>query len=133
VAEIEALGASVVAVSPEVRCDIRALPPGHPFDAVFDQAGLTARAFPVLIYQGNTVARQYGLVHSFPPELRELYLQFGIDLAVHNEDDSWTLPLPATFVIDQHAIIQSADVRVDYRNRAEPTQTIEILKQLPRR
>jgi peroxiredoxin len=133
VAEIEALGASVVAVSPEVRCDIRALPPGHPFDAVFDQAGLTARAFPVLIGQGNTVARQYGLVHGFPPELRELYLQFGIDLAVHNEDDSWTLPLPATFVIDQYGIIQSADVRVDYRNRAEPTQTIEMLKQLPRR
>jgi peroxiredoxin len=72
-------------------------------------------------------------VHGFPPDLIVLYQQFGIDLAVHNEDDSWTLPLPATFVIDQHAIIQSADVRVDYRNRAEPTQTIEILKQLPRR
>jgi peroxiredoxin len=59
-----------------------------------------------------------------------LYLQFGIDLAAHNGDDSWTLPLPATFVIDRHAIIRSADIRVDYRNRAEPAQTIEILKQL---
>jgi peroxiredoxin len=49
---------------------------------------------------------------------------------VRNEDDSWTLPLPATFVIDRHGIIQSADVRVDYRNRAEPEQTIAILKQL---
>ena len=133
VAEIEALGATVVAVTPEVRCDIRTLPPAHPFDAVFDQTGLTARTFPVLIDRGNTVARQYGLVHGFPPALRELYLQFGIDLAVHNEDDSWTLPLPATFVIDQYGIIQSADVRVDYRNRAEPTQTIEMLKQLLRR
>ena len=130
VAEIEALGASVVAVTPEVCCEIRTLPPGHPFDAVFDQAGLTARAFPVLIDRGNTVARQYGLVHGFRPELRELYRQFGIDLAAHNEDDSWTLPLPATFVIDQHSIIQSADVRVDYRNRTEPAQTIEILRQL---
>jgi peroxiredoxin len=130
VAEIEALAATVVAVTPEVRCKIRTLPPGHPFEAVFDQAGLTARAFPVLIDRGNTVARQYRLVHGFPPELRELYLQFGIDLAAHNEDDSWTLPLPATFVIDQHTIIRSADVRVDYRNRAEPAQTIEILKQL---
>jgi peroxiredoxin len=130
VAEIEALGASVVAVTPEVRCEIRTLPSGHPFDAVFDQAGLTARAFPVLIDRGNSVARQYGLVHGFPAELRELYLQFGIDLAAHNEDDSWTLPLPATFVIDRHGIIQSADVRVDYRNRAEPAQTIEILRQL---
>lgn len=130
VAEIEALGASVVAVTPEVRCDIRTLPPGHPFDAVFDQTGLTARAFPVLIDRGNTVARQYRLVHGFPPELQELYRQFGIDLAAHNEDNSWTLPLPATFVIDQHGIIWSADVRVDYRNRAEPAQTIEILKQM---
>ena len=130
VAEIEALGATVVAVTPEVRCDIGTRPPGHPFDAVFDQAGLTARTFPVLIDRGNAVARQYGLVHGFSPESQELYLQFGIDLAVHNGDDSWTLPLPAIFVIDQYGIIQSADVRVDYRNRAEPTQTIAVLKQI---
>ena len=130
VAEMEALGASLVVVTPEVRCEIRTLPPGHPFDAVFDQAGLTARAFPVLIDQGNHVARQYRLVHGFPPDLIALYKQFGIDLAVHNGDDSWTLPLPATFVIDQHAIIRSAEVRVGYRNRVEPAQTIVILKQL---
>jgi len=130
VAEIEALGASVVAVTPEVRGDIRTLPPGHPFDAVFDQTGLTARTFPVVIDRGNAVARQYGLVHGFPPALRELYRPFGIDLAVHNADDSWTLPLPATFVIDRHSIIRSADVRVDYRNRAEPAQTLAILQQL---
>jgi peroxiredoxin len=130
VAEIEALGATVVAVTPEVRCDIRTLPRGHPFDAVFDQTGLTARTFPVLIDRGNEVTRQYRLVHGFPPDLIALYQQFGIDLAVHNGDDSWTLPLPATFVIDQHAIVRSADVRVDYRTRAEPAHTIAVLKQL---
>jgi peroxiredoxin len=69
-------------------------------------------------------------VHGFPPDLIALYKQFGIDLAVHNGDDSWTLPLPATFVIDPHAIIRSADVRVDYRNRAEPAQTIAVLTHL---
>jgi peroxiredoxin len=120
----------VVAVTPEVRTGIRTLPPEHPFEAVFDQTGLTARTFAVVIDRGNTVARQYGLVHGFPPELRALYLQFGIDLAAHNADDSWTLPLPATFVIDRHGIIRSADVRVDYRNRAEPAETIEVLQRL---
>jgi peroxiredoxin len=65
-------------------------------------------------------------VHGFPPELIALYKQFGSDLAMHNGDSSWTLPLPATFVIDQHAIMRSADVRVDYRNRAETAQTIAI-------
>jgi peroxiredoxin len=127
---METLGASVVAVTPEVRTGVRTLPPGHPFDAVFDQTSLTARTFAVVIDRGNTVAQQYGLVHGFPPALRALYLQFGIDLAAHNQDDSWTLPLPATFVIDQHGIIRSADVRVDYRNRAEPAETIEVLQQL---
>jgi peroxiredoxin len=130
VADIEGLGASLVVVTPEVLCAIRTLPPGHPFDAVFDQTGLTARSFPVLIDRGDEVARQYRLVHGFPPELIALYQQFGIDLAVHNGDDSWTLPLPATFVIDQQAMIRSADVRVDYRNRAEPAQTIAVLKLL---
>jgi peroxiredoxin len=130
VAEIEALGSSLVVVTPEVRSTIRTLPPVHPFDAVFDQTGLTARAFPVLIDRGNAVARQYRLVHGFPSDLVALYQQFGIDLGVHNGDNSWTLPLPATFVIDQHAIIRSADVRVDYRTWAEPAQTIAVLNQL---
>jgi peroxiredoxin len=130
VTEIEALGGSVVAVTPEVRTGSRTLPSGHPFDAVFDQTGLTARTFAVVIDRGNTVAQQYGLVHGFPPELRTLYRRFGIDLAVHNADDSWTLPLPATFVIDQQGIIRSADVRVDYRNRAEPAETIAVLRRL---
>jgi peroxiredoxin len=127
---MEALGASVVAVTPEVRSGIRTLPPGHPFDAVFDQTGLTAGAFAVVVDRGNTVARLFGLVHGFPPALRALYRQFGIDLAVHNEDDSWTLPRPATFVINRYGIIRSADVRVDYRNRTEPAQTIAVLQQL---
>ena len=66
----------------------------------------------------------------WPPDAFELVNQTLADLAVHNEDDPWTLPLPATFVIDQHGIIRSADVRVDYRNRAEPAQTIAVPQQL---
>ena len=46
VAEMEALGASVVAVTPEVRHGDWPLPPGHPFVTVFDQTGLTARTLP---------------------------------------------------------------------------------------
>jgi peroxiredoxin len=68
-------------------------------------------------------------VHGFPPTLRALYLQFGIDLLAHNADGSWTLPLPANFVIDRQGLIRSADVRVDYRNRAEPAETIAVLQQ----
>jgi peroxiredoxin len=127
-AEIEATGASLVSLTPEILCEIRTLDlAGHQFNQVFDKVALTERSFSVLIDCGNAVARQYGLVHGFPPELRALYKQFGIDLEVHNGDTSWTLPLPATYVIDPDARIRYADVRVDYRNRVEPATIIAVL------
>ncbi len=126
--EIEATGASLVSITPEILCEIRTLDiEGHQFNQVFDKVALMERSFLVLIDRGNKVARQYGLVHRFPPELIALYKQFGIDLEVHNGDPSWTLPLPATYVIDQDAIIRHAEVRVDYRNRVEPAKIIEVL------
>ena len=132
--EITATGASLVSLTPEILCEIRTLDiGGHQFNQVFDKVALTERSFPVLIDRGNQMARQYGLVHGFPPELMALYKQFGIDLEVHNGDTSWTLPLPATYVIDRDARIRYADVRVDYRNRVEPEKIIEVLTRLQSR
>jgi alkyl hydroperoxide reductase subunit AhpC len=133
-AEIVATGASLVSITPEVLCEIRTLDlAGHQFNQVFDRVALAERTFPVLIDRSNEVARHYGLVHRFPPKLRALYKQFGIDLERHNGDPTWTLPLPATYVIDQNTRIRYADVRVDYRNRVEPEKIIEVLTHLQSR
>ena len=130
-AEIAATGASLVSLTPEVLCEIRTLDiTGHQFNQVFDKVALAERSFPVLIDRGNEVARQYGLVHGFPPELIAMYKQFGIDLERHNGDTTWTLPLPATYITDQEARVRYADVRVDYRNRVGPAKIIEVLKRL---
>ncbi len=80
--------------------------------------------------QGNEVARKYGLAFTLPDDLRQLYLKFGIDLSKANADDSWTLPMPARFVIDRPATIRAADVDPDYTRRPEPTKTVEILRAL---
>ena len=133
-AEIVATGASLVSLTPEILCEIRTLNvAGHQFNQVFDKAALVERSFPVLIDRGNQVAQLYGLVHGFPPELSALYKQFGIDLERHNGDSTWTLPLPATYIIDQDSRIRYADVRVDYRNRVEPAKIIEVLIRMPSR
>ncbi len=76
---------------------------------------------------GNHVARKFNLVYKLPDDLRKVYLSFGIDLEKFNGDDSWTLPMPARFVIDQSGIIRSADVNADYTIRPEPADTIRIL------
>ncbi len=63
-----------------------------------------------------------------PEDLKQIYHQFGIKLDEYNGDDSWTLPLPARFIIDREGIIRHADVNADYTVRSDPQVTIEALK-----
>ena len=87
-------------------------------------------SFDLLSDPGNRVAKSYGLVFSLPEDLKNLYLKFGIDVAKHNGDDTWTLPMPARFIIDRSAIIRYAQVDPDYTIRPEPEHTIAALKAL---
>lgn len=77
---------------------------------------------------GNRVARKFSLVYRLPEELRKVYLGFGVNLEKFNGDGSWTLPMPARFVIDQSGVIRSADVSPDYTIRPEPVDTIKVLR-----
>ncbi len=113
-----AAGATLVVVSPQLRRTPR------------ETGEEKALSYDVLRDHGNQVARRYGLVFALPPDLRELYLKFGIDLAKANGDDSWTLPMPARFVVDRGGIVRFADVDPDYTRRSEPARTIEVLKTL---
>jgi peroxiredoxin len=62
-----------------------------------------------------------------PPELVELYGRVGNDLPVINGNGQWSLPLPATFVIDRQGQIVFAHVEADYRERAEPAEVMRIV------
>ena len=60
-----------------------------------------------------------------------MYLKrLGNDLPTLNGDDSFTLPLPATYVIDQDGVIIYAYVNADYRLRADPEDVLEVLEDL---
>lgn len=87
-------------------------------------------SFPILNDPGNRVADQFGLTHTFPDYLREIYLGFGLDLPRFNGDDSWQLPMPARYVIDRSGTITNAEAHPDYTVRPEPAETIEILEQM---
>jgi len=79
---------------------------------------------------GNQVAEKYGLVYAFPEDLKKVYLQFKIDLAKYNGDDSWKLPLSARYIIDRQQMIRYAEVSADYTVRPDPSHTIEALKEI---
>lgn len=116
--DFEKYGASLIAVSPELpefanetveRYDIK---------------------FPILSDIGNQVAAKYGLVFKMPEDLVEIYKKFGLEVAKHNGNDKWEIPIPATFVIDKNMVIRYAFGKADYTKRAEPVDIIEALKTL---
>ena len=81
--DIQALGASLIAISPEV--------PDRTALAVKDNA-LT---FPVLVDKGNVVARQFRLTHQIDPRVVSYQLGNGNDVAAYNGMDIAEVPLPA--------------------------------------
>src|SRR5262249_61687664 len=116
--QLAALGASLVAISPQLPEHNRELARSRALD------------FPILTDRGNAVASAFGLTFALPDYLRALYATFPLDLAKYNGDDSWTLPMPARFVVDRAGIIRSAESDPDYTTRPEPEDTLAALRVL---
>ena len=51
-----------------------------------------------------------------------------VDLPSFNGDDSWTLPMPARFVIGPDGIIRYAEVNPDYTRRPEPEDVLPAIR-----
>ena len=79
---------------------------------------------------GNRTAENYGLVYTYPEDLKKVYLQLDIDLEKYNGDASWKLPMPARYIIDQKATIRYAQISPDHTRRPEPQHTIKALKKM---
>ncbi|CAG37438.1 hypothetical protein DP2709 [Desulfotalea psychrophila LSv54] len=86
--------------------------------------------FEILTDTGNRVAGLFGLVYPIPEDLKEIYRSFEVDLERLNGDDSWTLAMPARYLIDQDGVIASVDVNPDYSYRTEPEETLLALKKI---
>ena len=113
---VEALGASIVVISPQLEKFSK---------QVAKSNNLT---FNVLCDAGNQVASRFGLTFSLPADLRQVYSDFGIDLERFNGEDSWTLPIPARFTLDQQGTIISVDSDPDYTVRPEPEDIVKLLQ-----
>ncbi len=117
--EIKALGASLVAISPQTPDHALTLAEKHNL------------GFELLSDVGNGVARHYGLVFSLPEPLRRLYRKkFGVDLQDYNADQAYELPLPGTFIVAPDGRIHFAFVEADYTQRLEPDEIVNQLRQL---
>lgn len=73
------------------------------------------------------VAARFGFRWDVPDYLQEIHKRLGADLPQFKGDDSWTLPMPARYVIGQDGKIAYAEISPDYTHRPEPSDVFPIL------
>jgi len=115
---IRKLGGQLVALSPQTP------------DESLSTVEKNELAFPVLSDIESKTARAFGIAFELAEELRPVYTQFNHALPDKNGDASWTLPIPATYVIDRDGIVRLAFQDTDYRNRLEPAEILRALEAL---
>jgi peroxiredoxin len=118
VTPLRALGASLVAVSPQL--------PEHSLSIIQKNQ----LSFDILRDAGNAYTAELGLRFALPAPLLPIYRSFGIDLPSCNGDPAWTLPMPARLVIDRAGIVRAVDADPDYTVRPEPEKTLADVKKL---
>ena len=116
--QIKELGGNLIAISPQTP------------DNSLTTKEKNLLEFSVLSDQSNLAAKKFGLVFSLADELRPVYKKFGISLPDANGDNTHELPLPATYVIGKDKIVKYAFAKADYTVRAEPSEVIDVLKEL---
>jgi peroxiredoxin len=113
--EMAATGASFAAISPQTVKQSYFM---------HDQHRLR---FPLLADAGNQVARKFGLIYRVPAAQEAIYRRAFVNLPLANGDDSWELPIPATYIIDRDGTILYASANEDYTERPEPAEIVALL------
>lgn len=112
----QAAGAKLVAISPQNSVNSR------------KSVRTNQLSFPILSDTHNDVAAAFGIRFALPDYLVELYKNLKNDLPAFNGDPSWTLPMPARYVVGQDGTILYAEVNPDYTHRPEPEDMLLALK-----
>jgi len=86
--------------------------------------------FPLLYDTGNHVARQFGLTYRVPATQEAVYRSAFISLPFTNGDETWELPIPATYILDRDRTVLYASANEDYTERPEPADILSILSKL---
>jgi peroxiredoxin len=108
-------GASLVAISPQTE--------KHSYMT----RDMHKLRFPVLSDAGNQVARKFGLAYRMPADLQTLYEGIMTRLPGYNGDQSWELPLAATYIVRKDGTICWRRVDADWRKRPEPEEVLQVL------
>ncbi|MEX0298772.1 MAG: peroxiredoxin-like family protein [Kordiimonas sp.] len=127
--EIKALGANLVAVTPEKPGATDILVASGAQEELINTA-VKDVSFDVLHDAQNKLAEAFGLVFNLPESHRKLLEMMKVDVEALNGDASYTFPDPATYVICPDGEIAWSFVPNNYRKRAEVEDILGALRSL---
>jgi peroxiredoxin len=116
--DITAAGGRLVALTPDTGSHLAATKRNY------------ALTYEVLSDVDGAVGLQFGVLIRAPDPYRELLAGTGVDLPARHGNEGWFIPMPATFVVDQQAVIRYAFVNVDFTRRADPAEIVAILRSI---
>lgn len=114
--QLSDLNTSLVAISPELP------------DSSLTTTEKNELTFEVLSDVDNIYAKSLGLVFQLPEDLITLYNSFNLQLAKHNGNEDYELPMPATYVLNENYEIIYSFVTEDYKERLDPEKILETIK-----
>jgi peroxiredoxin len=114
--EIRAAGASLIAISPQT------------VQQSFFMADQHKLRFSLLSDVGNEVAREFGLGYRLPEVQQAVYRRAFINLPMANGDESWELPIPATYILERDGTVLYSSSNPDYTERPEPGEILSAVK-----
>ena len=113
--ELNELNTKIIAISPQTPDNSLSMKDKHDLK------------FEVLSDADNKIAKEFGLVFSLDEELKPLYKQFGIDIESANGNNSFEIPMPATYILNKNKEIIFAFVDEDYTKRCEPQDILDAI------
>jgi peroxiredoxin len=115
---IEERGGSVMAISPQSVAQARSM------------KRRCRTGYPLLADAGGAIAAQFGIRWRVPADLKEAYGRAGIDLGQINGDESWSLPMPAIYVVGTDGVIAYGRIDPDFRRPMDPSVVLDTLERL---
>ena len=115
---LQKLGASLVAISPQVPTRLKAIKERHSLE------------FDVASDLNNDLAREFGILYTFDEASQKSSLASGKTIGEVTGTGTWELPQPTAVVIGQNGIVRFADVHPDWLLRSEAEPILEAVAAL---
>ena len=114
--EVESLGAQIVAISPEK---------GR-YGA--ELKSYAKAPFPVVADINNGYALELNLLFWVGDEKRKAMEAGGFDIVPYQGNETWMLPIPATFIVGRDGVVKARYIDPDYRQRVDLDELLAALK-----